>query len=61
MEQHYFLFKRKSGITGPAIRTFIEPLEIISYEDNVVTFKINKDTQEIVSTYSNRDMIFTSK
>ena len=37
--------KEKSGITGPAIRTFIEPLEIISYEDNVVTFKINKDTQ----------------
>lgn len=37
--------KEKSGITGPAIRTFIEPLEIFSYENGVVTFKIDKETQ----------------
>lgn len=37
--------KEESAITGPAIRTFIEPLEIFSYEDDIVTFEINKETQ----------------
>lgn len=37
--------KEESAITGPAIRTFIEPLEIHSYKDGVVTFEINKETQ----------------
>lgn len=37
--------KEESAITGPAIRTFIEPLEIFSYEDGVITFEINKETQ----------------
>lgn len=37
--------KEESAITGPAIRTFIEPLEIFSYEDGIVTLQINKETQ----------------
>lgn len=37
--------KDESSITGPAIRTFIEPLEIFSYDDGVVTFQINKEIQ----------------
>lgn len=37
--------KEKSGITGPAIRTFVEPLEIYSYEDGVVVFQINTEIQ----------------
>lgn len=37
--------KEESAITGPAIRTFIEPLEVFSFEDGIVTFQINKETQ----------------
>lgn len=37
--------KEESAITGPAIRTFIEPLEIYSYENGIVTLQINKETQ----------------
>lgn len=37
--------KEESAITGPAIRTFIEPLEIFSYENGIVTLQINKETQ----------------
>lgn len=37
--------KEKSGITGPAVRTFIEPLQIHSYENGIVTFKIDQETQ----------------
>lgn len=37
--------KEEEAITGPAIRTFIEPLEIFSYEDGVVTLQINKEIQ----------------
>lgn len=37
--------KEKSGITGPAVRTFIEPLVIHSFENGVLTFKIDKETQ----------------
>lgn len=37
--------KDESSITGPAIRTFIEPLEIFSYDDGVVTFQIDKEIQ----------------
>lgn len=35
----------ESDISKPAIRTFIEPLEFFSYEDGVITFQINKETQ----------------
>lgn len=35
----------ESDISKPAIRTFIEPLEVYSYEDGVITFQINKETQ----------------
>lgn len=35
----------ESSITGPAIRTFIEPLQIFSFNDGVVTFEIDKETQ----------------
>lgn len=37
--------KEESSITGPAIRTFIEPLDIFSYDDGVVTFQIDKEVQ----------------
>ncbi len=37
--------KDESGITGPAVRTFIEPLELYSYKNGVITFQINKETQ----------------
>lgn len=37
--------KEESAITGPAIRTFIEPLKISSFKDGVVTFEIDKETQ----------------
>lgn len=37
--------KEESPITGPAIRTFIEPLEIFSYEDGILTLQIDKKTQ----------------
>lgn len=37
--------KEESAITGPAIRTFIEPLEIYSYENGIVVFQIDKDIQ----------------
>ena len=37
--------KEKSGITGPVIRTFIEPLKVFSFEDGIVTFEINKKIQ----------------
>lgn len=37
--------KEKSGITGPAVRTFIEPLSVHSFENGIVTFKIDKETQ----------------
>ena len=37
--------KEEEAITGPAIRTFIEPLEIFSYDDGVVTLEINKEIQ----------------
>lgn len=37
--------KEESAITGPAIRTFIEPLKIYSYENGVVVFQIDKDIQ----------------
>ena len=32
--------KDNSSISGPAIRTFIEPLEAISYENNILTLQI---------------------
>ncbi len=35
----------ESDISKPAIRTFIEPLEVYSYKDGVITFQINKETQ----------------
>ncbi len=35
----------ESGITGPAIRTFIEPLEVFSCKDGLVTFQIDKELQ----------------
>ncbi len=35
----------ESDISKPAIRTFIEPLEFFSYDDGVITFQINKETQ----------------
>lgn len=35
----------ESDISKPAIRTFIEPLEISSYSDGIVTFQINKEIQ----------------
>lgn len=35
----------ESDISKPAIRTFIEPLEVYSYENGVITFQINKETQ----------------
>ena len=37
--------KEESSITGPAIRTFIEPLQLFSFDDGVVTFEIDKETQ----------------
>ena len=37
--------KEESSITGPAIRTFIEPLQLFSYDDGIVTFEIDKETQ----------------
>ena len=35
----------ESDISKPAIRTFIEPLEVYSYKDGVVTLQIDKETQ----------------
>ena len=35
----------ESDISKPAIRTFIEPLEFFSYDDGIITFQINKETQ----------------
>ena len=35
----------ESDISKPAIRTFIEPLEFFSYDNRVITFQINKETQ----------------
>lgn len=37
--------KEESAITGPAIRTFIEPLEFFSYSEGILTFQINKEIQ----------------
>lgn len=37
--------KEEEAITGPAIRTFIEPLEIFSFEDGIVTLQIDKEIQ----------------
>jgi hypothetical protein len=35
----------ESDISKPAIRTFIEPLEVDSYQDGILTFQIDKETQ----------------
>lgn len=35
----------ESDISKPAIRTFIEPLEFFMYENGVITFQIDKETQ----------------
>ena len=37
--------KDNSSISGPAIRTFIEPLEAISYENNILTLQIDMSQQ----------------
>lgn len=37
--------KEEGAITGPVIRTFIEPLEVFSFEDGIVTFEIDKEIQ----------------
>lgn len=37
--------EEESTITGPAIRTFIKPLEFFSYENGVITFQIDKQSQ----------------
>ena len=37
--------KENSDISGPAIRTFIEPLEAISYENNILTLQIDMKKQ----------------
>ena len=43
--------KDNSSISGPAIRTFIEPLEAISYENNILTLQIDMSQQGDVTKH----------